>query len=98
MISKTPSQAKTSLRTRELLRKLSAGLSKEEMEEVLSGALSALDEAGLKDLQKRLDPDTAASLERSLKASDADSVKAGRAKIMQEWKLLWGEWNKRLMA
>ncbi len=69
MISKTPSQAKTSLRTRELLRKLSAGL------------------------QKRLGPDTAATLERSLKAPDANSVKAGRAKIMQEWKLLRGEWN-----
>ena len=93
MISKTSPRAKTSLRRRELLRKLSAGLSKEEMDEVLSGALSALDEAGLKGLQKRLDPDTAASLERSLKAPDADSVKAGRAKTMQEWKLLRGKWN-----
>ncbi len=90
---KNSSQARTSPQTRELLRKLSAGLSREELEEVLSGALSSLDEAALKGLQKRLDPDTAASLERSLKASDADSVKAGRAKIMQEWKLLWSEWN-----
>lgn len=93
MNSKTSSQAGTSPQTRELLRKLSAGLSREELEEVLSGALSALDEAALRGLQKRLDPDTAAALERSLKASDADSVKAGRAKIMQEWKLLWSEWN-----
>ena len=76
-----------------LFRKLSAGLSREEMDEVLSTALSALDEAGLKALQKRLGPDTAASLERSLKAPDADSVKAGRAKTMQEWKLLRGKWN-----
>lgn len=82
---------------KELLKRLSAGLSKEEIQHVLAGALSALDPAGVKRLVRQVGPETGTALRGVL---DADNFKGppvpGIAKIKEEWDRAWEDWNARI--
>jgi hypothetical protein len=91
--SKTPPTGKAGRTNRGLLARLSAGLSEEELQDVLTGALSSLDQPGLERLRKRLEPQTGASLERALRAKGGDDVTPGPAKVRQQWKRAWSEWE-----
>ena len=81
----------------DILKRLSAGLSSEELRRVLAGALNSLDQTGVDSLLKRLGSETGTALRRVL---DADKSKhpliAGRAKIKEEWKQAWEDWDSRI--
>ena len=59
----------------DILKRLSAGLSEEEIRRVLAGALNSLDQAGVDRLLRRLGSETGTALRRVL---DADNSKHKR--------------------
>jgi hypothetical protein len=81
----------------DILKRLSAGLSEEEIRRVLAGALNSLDQAGVDRLLRRLGSETGTALRRVL---DADNSKhspvPGRAKIKEEWEQAWADWNSQI--
>ncbi len=80
-----------------ILKRLSAGLSQEEIRQVLAGALKSLGPAGVDRLLKRVGSETGAALRRALGAGDSKQPPApGRAKIKEEWQQAWEEWNFRI--
>ena len=80
---------------KEMLERLSAGLSEEEIQRVLVCALSMLGSEGIGNLAAKLGPDTGAALCRVTQSSSSKnaSPKPGSAKILQEWKRVWEDWN-----
>jgi hypothetical protein len=81
---------------KEMLGRLSAGLSEEEIQRVLTSALSMLGSEGIGNLAAKLGPDTGAALRRAMQSSSSSknaSPKPGPAKILQEWKRAWEDWN-----
>jgi hypothetical protein len=78
----------------DILNRLSAGLSQQEIRRVLAGALDSLDYAGVNRLLKRVGHETAAALRSVL---HADSSKRpplpGKAKIKEEWDQARHDWN-----
>ncbi len=80
---------------KEMLDRLSAGLSEEEIQRVLAGALSTLGSEGIGNLAAKLGPDTGAALRRALQSSSKNaSPNPGPAKVRQEWKKAWADWNR----
>jgi hypothetical protein len=81
----------------DVLKRLSAGLSEEEIRRVLAGALNSLDQAGVDRLLQRVGSETGTALRRVL---DADNSKRplvpGRAKIKEEWEQAWKDWDSRI--
>src|SRR3990167_2412764 len=81
----------------EILKRLSTGLSEEEVQRVLAGALTSLDESGVDRLLKQVGPETSAALRRVL---DADNSKRppvpGKAKVKEEWERAWEDWDARI--
>jgi hypothetical protein len=81
----------------DVLKRLSAGLSEEEIRRVLAGALNSLNQAGVDRLLQRVGSETGMALRRVL---DADNSKrplvAGRAKIKEEWEQAWEDWHSRI--
>ena len=81
----------------DILKRLSAGLSQEEIRHVLAGALKSLGPAGVDRLLKRVGSETGAALRRALGPGDSKQPPApGRAKIKEEWQQAWEEWNFRI--
>lgn len=81
---------------KEMLARLSAGLSEEEIQRVLTCALSMLGSEGIGNLAAKLGPDTGAALRRAMQSSSSSknaSPKPGPAKILQEWNKAWEDWN-----
>ena len=79
---------------KEILDRLSAGLSEEEIRRVLAGALSAIGSKGLGDLAAKLGPETGEALLRSLQSSPKGAPQnPGPAKVLQEWKKAWKDWD-----
>ena len=82
---------------RDILKRLSAGLSKEEIQHVLAEALSSLDPAGVKRLLQQVGPETSAALRGVLDADDSKRPPVpGIAKIKEEWDQAWEDWNARI--
>src|SRR5437763_7969965 len=78
----------------DILNRLSAGLSREEIQRVVAGALKSLDQAGVDRLFKRMGPETGAALRRALDAGHSKQPPApGRAKLKEEWQQAWEEWD-----
>jgi hypothetical protein len=78
----------------DILNRLSAGLSEQEIRRVLAGALNSLDHAGVDRLLKRVGNETAAALRRILhRDSSKRPPVPGKAKIKEEWEKAWDEWN-----
>lgn len=81
----------------DILKRLSAGLSAEEIRRVLAGALNSLDQTGVDSLLERLGSETGTALRRVL---DADNAKhppvPSRAKIKEEWERAWADWDSRI--
>ncbi len=81
----------------DILNRLSAGLSQEEIRHVLAGALKSLGPTGVDRLLKRVGSETGAALGRALGAGDSKQPPSpGRAKIKEEWQQAWEEWNFRI--
>ena len=81
----------------DILKRLSAGLSEEEIRRVLAGALNSLDQAGVDRLLRRLGSETGTALRRVLVADNSKhSPVPGRAKIKEEWEQAWADWNSRI--
>ena len=77
-----------------ILDRLSAGLSEEEIQRVLAGALSTLGSGGIARLSAKLGPDTGAALRRAMQSSTKKvPPKPGPAKVLQEWKRAWRDWG-----
>lgn len=82
------------MKERDILKRLSDGLSEGEIQRVLAEALVSLDRDGLKRLATKLGPDTGATLLRALKGGGGKQASvAGTAKVKQEWDRAWAEWN-----
>ncbi|MBI2291345.1 MAG: hypothetical protein HYU73_13620, partial [Betaproteobacteria bacterium] len=81
----------------EILKRLSTGLSEEEIQRVLAVALTSLDESGVDRLLKQVGPETSAALRRVL---DADNSRRppvpGKAKVKEEWERAWEDWDARI--
>ncbi|MBI4800972.1 MAG: hypothetical protein HY796_00440 [Elusimicrobia bacterium] len=94
-IRKTQSALKPDNRkVKEILDRLSAGLSEEEIQRVLAGDLSTLGSEGIGHLAAKLGPDTGAALRRALQSSPKNaSPNPGPAKVLQEWRKAWADWN-----
>lgn len=93
---RTPKSALTpdNRKEKEILGRLSAGLSAEEIQRVLAGALSTLGSEGIGHLAAKLGPDTGAALRRALQSSPKNaSPNPGPAKVLQEWRKAWADWN-----
>jgi hypothetical protein len=70
----------------DILKRLSAGLSEEEIRRILAGALRSLDEADVDRLLQRVGSETGAALRRVLDAGNSRRpIVPGRAKINEEW-------------
>ena len=83
---------------RDVLKRLSDGLSEGEIQRVLAEALVSLDQDGLKRLAEKLGPETGATLLRALKGGGGKQAPvAGVAKVKQEWDRAWAEWNALIM-
>ena len=81
----------------EILKRLSAGLSKKEIQRVLAGALSSLDRAGVDRLLQGVGSDTGAVLRRILEADNAKQPPVpGKAKVKEEWDRAWEDWDARI--
>ncbi len=82
---------------RDFVKRLSECLSEGEIDRVTAGALRALDKAGLDRLVAGLGQETGETLRRLLTSSESDQQQsvslAGAAKVQQEWKRAWGEWD-----
>jgi hypothetical protein len=78
-----------------ILRRLSAGLTQEELYHVLSQALSTLGHKGVERLAGKLGPDTGETLRRALRSSGKKPV-PGKAKLLQEWDRAWSDWDDRI--
>ncbi len=79
---------------RETLDRLSAGLSEEEIQRVLAGALSTLGSEGIGRLAAKLGRDTGAALRRALQSSPTNaSPNPGPAKVLQEWRKARADWD-----
>ena len=82
-----------------VLARLHDALSEDEIRHVLAAALQSLDEASWDRLQARIGTDTSATLRAVLDARGKQrnerqqTIAPGRAKIAQEWKKLWSEWE-----
>lgn len=78
----------------DILNRLSAGLSEQEIRRVLAGALKSMDHAGVDRLVKRVGHETAAALRRVLYADRSKRPPVpGRAKIKEEWEKARRDWN-----
>ncbi|MEK7286950.1 MAG: hypothetical protein AAB091_00110, partial [Elusimicrobiota bacterium] len=79
---------------KELIDRLSAGLSEEEIGRVLAGALSTLGKEGIGNLAAKLGPDTGTALRRALESSPKNiGANPGPAKVLQEWNRAWADWD-----
>lgn len=82
-----------------LLALLCDGLSEVELGRVMAGALLVMDAPAIDILVKLLGPDTGATLQSILAAARDDHApvkterRVGGAKILQEWKQAWREWD-----
>lgn len=82
-----------------VLARLHEALSEDEIRHILAVALQSLDEAGWGRLQARIGTDTRATLRAVLGAPSRErnqreqAMVPGMAKIEQEWKKLWCEWE-----
>ena len=78
----------------DILNRLSAGLSEQEIRRVLAGALNSLDHAGVDRLLKRVGHETATALRGVLHADSSKRPPVpGKAKVKEEWEKAWDEWN-----
>jgi hypothetical protein len=78
----------------DMLNRLSAGLSEQEIRCVLAGALSDLDHAGVDRLLKRVGHETASALRGVLHADSSKRPPVpGKAKVKEEWEKAWDHWN-----
>src|SRR5216684_9386082 len=81
----------------EILKRLSTGLSGEEIQRVLAGALTSLDQAGVDRLLKQVGPETGTTLHRILKPGESKHPPVpGAAKVKEEWDRAWEDWNGRI--
>ena len=81
----------------EILKRLSTGLSEKEIQRVLAGALTSLDQAGVDRLLRQVGPETGATLHRLLKPDDSKHPPVpGTAKVKEEWDRAWEDWNDRI--
>ena len=77
-----------------LLHRLSAGLSEKEIQRVLAKALAGLGPTGLERLVKKLGLETGAALRRTLKAPGGKHrLEPSFAKVREEWKRVWKDWD-----
>jgi hypothetical protein len=82
-----------------VLARLHEALSEDEIRHILAAALQSLDEAGWCRLQARIGTDTSATLRAVLDTPGTErnqreqTIVPGKAKIDQEWKKLWCEWE-----
>jgi len=75
-----------SIHEQEILYRLSAGLSKKEIQRVLAGALNSLDQAGIDRLLQGLGSDTGAALRRILADDNPKQPPVpGKAKVKEDW-------------
>ncbi|HAH05674.1 MAG TPA: hypothetical protein DCM05_03965 [Elusimicrobia bacterium] len=80
---------------KEILGRLRAGLSDEEIQCVLAGALSTLGNDGIGRLAAKLDPDTGAALRRAMQSTPKSAEPSpGPAKVLQEWNKAWKDWDR----
>lgn len=85
------------LNEKEILKRLSAGLSGPEIQRVLAGALGALDQAGVERLLKQVGSETGAALREVLETHNAKrSPVPGKAKVKEEWERAWNDWDARI--
>lgn len=88
---------KTRNEEKELLKRLSAGLSEEEIHRVLAGAVKCLDRSGLDRLAKNLGTETGAALRQVLETGPGkEPLKSSSEKIREEWDRAWEEWDQRI--
>ncbi len=81
----------------DILKRLSAGLSEEEIRHILAGALHSLDQADVDRLLQRVGSQTGAALRRVLDAGNSRRpIVPGRAKIKEEWEQAWADWHSRI--
>jgi hypothetical protein len=81
----------------DILKRLSAGLSEEEIRHILAGALHSLDQADVDRLLQRVGSETGAALRRVLDAGNSRGpIVPGRAKIKEEWEQAWADWHSRI--
>ena len=81
----------------DILKRLSAGFSEEEIRRILAGALRSLDEADVDRLLQRVGSETGAALRRVLDAGNSRRpIVPGRAKINEEWEQAWADWHSRI--
>ncbi|MBP6831995.1 MAG: hypothetical protein KA978_14510 [Deltaproteobacteria bacterium] len=101
-MKKTPRKPGTSrMAQRDALRlRLQEALSDDELEEVLPAALLALDAAGRQRLLDGLEAPTRDALTLALTppSKGAESGRAGRRKVEQEWEKLWARWDEIVTA
>jgi len=82
-----------------VLARLHEALSENEIRHILAAALQSLDEAGWCRLQARIGTDTGATVRSVLDTPATErnqreqAIVPGKAKIEQEWKKLWCEWE-----
>lgn len=85
------------LNEKEILKRLSAGLSEEEIQRVLAGALRSLDQAGVDRLLQGVGSETSAALRRILDADYSEHLPTpGKAKVKEEWERAWKDWDTRI--
>jgi len=78
----------------DMLNRLSAGLSEQEIRCVLAGALSDLDHAEVDRLLKRVGHETTSALRGVLHADSSKRPPVpGKAKVKEEWEKAWDHWN-----
>ncbi len=78
----------------DILNRLSAGLSEQEIRRVLAGALNSLDHSGVDRLLKQVGHETATALRRVLHADSSKRPPVpGKAKVKEEWEKTWDDWN-----
>lgn len=79
---------------KDIFARLSAGLSENEIRQVLAGAVASLGRDGVDRLAKKLRPETGNALRRALAAGHRKGLpEPGPAKVREEWERAWEEWN-----
>jgi hypothetical protein len=93
-VSKQKMKSRVGNEEEDIFNRLSAGLSRGEIQRVLAGALKSLDHAGVDRLLKRVGAETGAALRRALGAGNSKQRPApGRAKIKEEWQQARDGWD-----
>jgi hypothetical protein len=81
----------------DLIERLSANLSRKEIQNIFGRSLLSLDPAGIERLAAGLDAETAATLRRVVKSprksAKSKTARPTTGKTRQEWDLAWRDWD-----